>query len=142
MAAVPRLVAMWFAHIAPRNGRQWSSSGHPGNVILAPTGGNVGVRETSPIHTLEIKVGGTTLADEWITPSSRRFKTNIHPLERSAAEGRAGSNKRGDIAAMESLLADDFVITVEDGSTLSKSGYIARNRDSTVHVYGASQSRA
>ena len=42
--------------------------------------------------------------------------------------------KRGDVATMESLLADDFVITVEDGSTFSKSGYIAHNGDSTVHV--------
>lgn len=42
--------------------------------------------------------------------------------------------KRGDIATMGSLLADDFIITVEDGSTLSKSGYIAHNGDSTVHV--------
>ena len=42
--------------------------------------------------------------------------------------------KRGDIATMESLLADDFVITVEDGSTFSKSGYIAHNGDSTVRV--------
>jgi len=30
--------------------------------------------------------------------------------------------KHGDVATMESLLADDFVITVEDGSTFSKSG--------------------
>lgn len=42
--------------------------------------------------------------------------------------------KRGDVAAMESLLADDFVITVEDGSTFSKSGYIAHNGDTTLHV--------
>lgn len=42
--------------------------------------------------------------------------------------------KQGDIATMESLLADDFIITVEDGSTFSKSGYIAHNGDSTVHV--------
>jgi len=42
--------------------------------------------------------------------------------------------KRGDIATMESLLADDFIITVEDGSTLSKFGYIAHNGDSTLHV--------
>jgi ketosteroid isomerase-like protein len=42
--------------------------------------------------------------------------------------------KRSDIAAMNSLLADDFIITVEDGSTLSKSGYIAHNGDSAVHV--------
>lgn len=42
--------------------------------------------------------------------------------------------KRGDVAGMESLLADDFVITVEDGSTFSKSGYIAHNADSALHV--------
>lgn len=42
--------------------------------------------------------------------------------------------KRGDIAVMDSLLADDFIITVEDGSTFSKSGYIAHNGNSTVHV--------
>jgi ketosteroid isomerase-like protein len=42
--------------------------------------------------------------------------------------------KRGDIATMESLLAEDFIITVEDGSTFSKSGYIAHNGDSTLHV--------
>jgi ketosteroid isomerase-like protein len=42
--------------------------------------------------------------------------------------------KRGNIATMESLLATDFIITVEDGSTFSKSGYIAHNGDRTVHV--------
>jgi ketosteroid isomerase-like protein len=42
--------------------------------------------------------------------------------------------KRGDVATMGSLLAEDFIITVEDGSTFSKSGYIAHNGDSTVHV--------
>lgn len=33
--------------------------------------------------------------------------------------------KRGDIAVMNSLLSDDFIITVEDGATYSKAGYIA-----------------
>jgi ketosteroid isomerase-like protein len=41
---------------------------------------------------------------------------------------------RGDIAAMNSLLADGFIITIEDGRTFSKSGYIALNGNSTVHV--------
>jgi ketosteroid isomerase-like protein len=41
--------------------------------------------------------------------------------------------KHGDVATMESLLADDFVITVEDGSTFSKSGYIAHNADCALH---------
>jgi ketosteroid isomerase-like protein len=42
--------------------------------------------------------------------------------------------KRGDIASMESLLAPDFIITVEDGTTFSKSGYIAHNGDTTLHI--------
>jgi ketosteroid isomerase-like protein len=42
--------------------------------------------------------------------------------------------KRSDVAVMDSLLADDFIITVEDGSTFSKPGYIAHNGNSTVHV--------
>lgn len=42
--------------------------------------------------------------------------------------------EQGDIVAMDSLLADDFIITVEDGSTFSKPGYIAHNGDTTVHV--------
>jgi ketosteroid isomerase-like protein len=33
--------------------------------------------------------------------------------------------KRNDLATMNSLLAEDFMITVEDGTTYSKSGYIA-----------------
>jgi hypothetical protein len=62
-------------------GRGTTSSGHAGNVLLAATGGNVGIGEMSPRNTLEIKVGGTTLADAWSTRSSRQFKTNIEPLQ-------------------------------------------------------------
>ncbi len=53
----------------------------------------------------------------------------------SAAKILALENKwneayqRGDIATMNSLLADDFVITVEDGNIFSKSGYIAHVGD-------------
>ncbi|HKT67987.1 MAG TPA: nuclear transport factor 2 family protein [Terriglobales bacterium] len=42
--------------------------------------------------------------------------------------------KRGDIAMMNSLLTDDFIITVEDGQTYSKPGYIAHSGNSSVHV--------
>jgi ketosteroid isomerase-like protein len=34
--------------------------------------------------------------------------------------------KRGAIDVLNLLLADDFIITIEDGSTYSKAGYIAR----------------
>jgi ketosteroid isomerase-like protein len=39
-----------------------------------------------------------------------------------------------DVAAMSSLLADDFIITVEDGNTYSKSGYIAHAGDTRTKV--------
>ncbi len=42
--------------------------------------------------------------------------------------------KRGDAATMESLLAEDFIITVEDGTTYSKSGYLAHTADAELHV--------
>jgi len=62
-------------------GKGLSSSGHPGNITLAPSGGNVGIGTSTPTATLEIGAGHTTLADSWITRSSRRFKTNIQPLD-------------------------------------------------------------
>ena len=61
-------------------GKGLSSSGHPGNVTLAPTGGKVGVATSNPTATFEIGPGHSTLADSWTTRSSRRFKTNIQPL--------------------------------------------------------------
>ncbi|HSB74401.1 MAG TPA: nuclear transport factor 2 family protein [Terriglobales bacterium] len=42
--------------------------------------------------------------------------------------------KRSDVATMNILLADDYIITTEDGSTFSKMGYIAHNGNSTVQV--------
>jgi ketosteroid isomerase-like protein len=42
--------------------------------------------------------------------------------------------KRRDISILSSLLAEDFVITVEDGSTYGKEGYISHSADSSVHV--------
>lgn len=57
-------------------------------------------------------------------------QSNILGLENKWNE----AYQRGDIAAMNALLADDFIITVEDGSRLSKPGYIAHSGDSTVHV--------
>jgi len=42
--------------------------------------------------------------------------------------------KRGDITVMNSLLSDDFIITVEDGATYSKAGYIAHTGGGTTAV--------
>ena len=56
--------------------------GLDGNVILdVPKHGFVGIGTTIPSNMLEVAVGGTTLADAWTTRSSRRFKTNIQPLD-------------------------------------------------------------
>ena len=42
--------------------------------------------------------------------------------------------KQGDIAILNSLLADDFIITVEEGATFSKAGYLAHCSDSNIRV--------
>src|SRR3979409_1073438 len=44
------------------------------------------------------------------------------------------SYKKRQIDNLSSLLAEDFVITVEDGNTYSKSGYITHTADSSVQV--------
>lgn len=44
------------------------------------------------------------------------------------------SYKQRQIDILSTLLADDFVITVEDGTTYSKIGYISHSADSSVRV--------
>jgi ketosteroid isomerase-like protein len=39
-----------------------------------------------------------------------------------------------DVSILSSLLAEDFAITVEDGSTYGKEGYIGHSADTSVHV--------
>jgi len=46
----------------------------------------------------------------------------------------ADSYKHRKIELLSSLLAEDFVITVEDGSTYSKPGYITHSADPSVHI--------
>lgn len=42
--------------------------------------------------------------------------------------------RRGDAGGMAALLSDDFIITVEDGTTFSKPGYLAHTADSDLRV--------
>ena len=66
---------------------------------------------------------------------SAQGKPTVAPSRILALENKWNdAYKRGDIATMHSLLADDFIVTVEDGSTFSKSGYIAHSGDSTLRV--------
>lgn len=44
------------------------------------------------------------------------------------------SYKHRDIGILSSLLAEDFIITIEDGSTYGKAGYISHSADSSVRV--------
>jgi hypothetical protein len=48
--------------------------------ILTGTG-NVGIGTTSPGATLEVRFGGTTLADAWMVRSSHRWKTHIATID-------------------------------------------------------------
>jgi ketosteroid isomerase-like protein len=42
--------------------------------------------------------------------------------------------KQRDVASMNSILAEDFIITVEDGNTFGKEGYIAHSGDTSTQV--------
>lgn len=50
------------------------------------------------------------------------------------------SYKQRNIDNLSSLLAEEFVITVEDGTVYSKAGYISHTADSKVHVQVADMS--
>jgi ketosteroid isomerase-like protein len=56
--------------------------------------------------------------------------TNVLALEKKWAE----TYKERDIGILSSLLAEDFIITVENGSTFGKEGYISHSADSSVRV--------
>ena len=53
---------------------------------------------------------------------------------RKLEEKWTAAYKTRQIDILSSLLADDFVITVEDGNTYSKTGYITHSADPSVHV--------
>lgn len=48
--------------------------------------------------------------------------------------------KEHDIDILSSLLTEDFIITVEDGATYSKAGYITHSADTSTRVEVAEQS--
>jgi ketosteroid isomerase-like protein len=48
--------------------------------------------------------------------------------------------KHRQLQSLVSLLAEDFIITVEDGSTYGKAGYISHTADSSLHVQVAEMS--
>jgi ketosteroid isomerase-like protein len=56
--------------------------------------------------------------------------SNVRALEIKWTE----AYKQRRIDLLSSLLAEDFVITIEDGSTFSKAGYITHSADTSVRV--------
>jgi ketosteroid isomerase-like protein len=56
--------------------------------------------------------------------------TQVRKLE----EKWAAAYKQREIGILATLLAEDFLITVEDGNTYSKQGYITHTADSSVKV--------
>jgi ketosteroid isomerase-like protein len=69
------------------------------------------------------------------------FAVNLPAQEKSDAstvraleEKWTESYKQHNIDILSSLLAEDFVITIEDGSVYSKAGYISHSADASTHV--------
>lgn len=62
--------------------------------------------------------------------AQEKSEASIRSLEMKWTE----AYKQRNIDILSSLLADEFVITVEDGSTYSKAGYISHSADASVHV--------
>ena len=70
------------------------------------------------------------LATPMVAQESKTAAKEIRKLEEKWTE----SYKERRIDLLSTLLAEDFVITVEDGSTFSKAGYISHSADSDVRV--------
>jgi len=66
-------------------------------------------------------------------PSSAQERDTANSI-RKLEEKWTESYKKRQIDILSSRLAEDFVITVEDGNTYSKPGYITHSADSSVQV--------
>jgi ketosteroid isomerase-like protein len=69
-----------------------------------------------------------------IIPSAAQEKADTAATIRKLEEKWTESYKNRKIDLLSSVLAEDFVITVEDGNTYSKSGYITHSADPSVQV--------
>lgn len=71
-----------------------------------------------------------------ISAQERSDAATVRALELKWTE----SYKQHNIDILSSLLSDEFVITIEDGSVYSKAGYISHSADSKTHVQVAEMS--
>ncbi|HVN22277.1 MAG TPA: nuclear transport factor 2 family protein [Dongiaceae bacterium] len=77
-----------------------------------------------------LAIVGLVLASGNLVGQDRSDADTIRALELKWTE----SYKQRSIEILSSLLADEFVITVEDGNVYSKAGYISHTADSKVRV--------
>jgi ketosteroid isomerase-like protein len=83
----------------------------------------------------QILLLGLSFAICAFNPSAAQTKADPTTAKVTALEAKWNdAYKRNDAAGMTALLSDDFIITVEDGNTYSKSGYLAHTADSDLKV--------
>jgi ketosteroid isomerase-like protein len=75
-----------------------------------------------------------------VLPVSAQEKPDAAATIRSLELKWTESYKQRQVAILDSLLAEDFVITIEDGSTYGKTGYISHSAEPSVHVEVAEMS--
>jgi len=70
------------------------------------------------------------VASVFVTAQDKSDAATIRSMEIKWAD----AYKQHNIDILSTLLADDFVITIEDGSVYSKAGYITHSADTSVRV--------
>ena len=86
---------------------------------------------------MHLRVGSTLilcLFTGLTIPLAAQEKSDTATTIRKLEEKWTESYKKRQIDILSSLLAEDFVITVEDGNTYSKMGYITHSADPSVQV--------
>ena len=86
---------------------------------------------------MRLRVGSTLilcLFTGLTIPLAAQEKADTATSIRKLEEKWTDSYKKRQIDILSSLLAEDFVITVEDGNTYSKMGYITHSADPSVQV--------
>jgi ketosteroid isomerase-like protein len=84
-----------------------------------------------PSHRVAILIVSLLMASATRMPAQEKSDAaTIRALELKWTE----SYKQHSIDILSSLLADDFVITIEDGSIFSKAGYITHSADPSTRV--------
>lgn len=86
------------------------------------------------MRTLMLLMLATLFVAASSSPVAAQEKTDPASTIRKLEEKWTAAYKQRQIDMLASLLADDFVITVEDGSVYSKAGYITHSADASVHV--------